>query len=62
MNQTQLTREELEPYRSKLYSLNGDNGWLDQGTGFPQILEAVRFSKATKNPLTNDTIRMEMPF
>lgn len=63
MNQTQLTREELEPYRSKLYSLNSDNGWVDQGTGFPQILEGVCFSKAPKrSSLLIMNNRIEKPF
>lgn len=41
MDPAQLRSEEVEPFRSKLYLLNGDNGWLDQGTGFPIIIEEV---------------------
>jgi len=41
MESIHLNREELEPFRSKLYLLNSDNGWLEQGIGFPVIVEEV---------------------
>ncbi len=41
MEPARLISDDLEPFRSKLYLLNGENGWLDQGTGFPIIVEEV---------------------
>jgi len=39
MENIHLNHEELETFRSKLYSLDGEDGWLDQGTGYPLILK-----------------------
>ena len=44
MEQVYSNNGGIDHYRAKLYLLNGDNGWIDQGTGFPIIAEEVRFS------------------
>ena len=41
MEDIHLNHEELETFRSKLYSLDGEDGWLDRGTGYPLILKEV---------------------
>jgi len=41
MEPIHFKREELEPFRSKLFLLSSDNGWFEQGIGFGVVEEEV---------------------
>lgn len=48
MENLRLENDDLEPFRSKLYFLDAEGGWLDQGTGYPLLLKEVRVSSDQK--------------
>jgi len=48
MDDLHINHEELEIFRSKLFMLDGDDGWLDRGAGYPLLLKVVPNLKKSK--------------